>query len=459
VKDSNHLSGDSSTGEELFRDLFDNAPVGYHEVDATGRLVRVNRTELAMLGYEAAEMVGRYAWEFVVERISREAFAAKIAGTMPLAPYERTFRRKNGTHVPVMIEERLLYDAAGKPRGIRTSVFDNTSRKRTEQALKDSEERYRQLVELSPDGIAVHVNGRFTFVNGAAIRLFGAQRAEDLLGMPVMDVIDPEFRELAGEQQRRIETDRVAAPLIEQKIIRLDGLPVHVEVAAMPFECEDETAVQLVIRDITLRKLAEAQIQALAYHDPLTGLPNRILFNDRLSMALAQAQRQKHRVAILFIDLDRFKSINDSLGHHVGDRVLRAVAERIQNCVREGDTLSRLGGDEFTLILPALHKPADAARAAEKVLNALRTPIKTDRRELSITASIGISLYPEHGRDLETLLKNSDVAMYQAKEQGRNSYRVYHSDSSSSAPPPRGAVSSSSVPPAFPRTGSRPPER
>ena len=338
--------------EELYRDLFDNAPVGYHEVDADGRLVRVNQTELLMLGYAAHEMVGRYAWEFVVEPISREALAAKLAGTLPLAPFERTFRRKDGSEVPVMLEERLIHDLDGNVCGIRTTVFDITARKQAEQAMRESEERYRQLVELSPDAILVHCEGKLVFANTAAVRLFGAEKPQDLLGQRAIDFVHPLSRELAKELGRKIREERVSLLPVEQLIVRLDGSPLDVEVAAMPFVHQGNPAIQVVIRDITLRKLAEAQIRNLAYHDPLTDLPNRILFSDRMAMAVAQAFRQKQKVGVLFIDLDRFKSINDSLGHTSGDKLLRAVAQRIESCMREGDTVSRLGGDEFTLVLP-----------------------------------------------------------------------------------------------------------
>jgi diguanylate cyclase (GGDEF)-like protein/PAS domain S-box-containing protein len=411
--------------EELYRDLFDNAPVGYHEVNADGRLVRVNQTELSMLGYEAHEMVGRFAWEFVVEAISREAFAAKIAGTLPLAPFERTFRRKDGSELPVMLEERLIHDEDGIVCGIRTTVFDITGRKQVEQALRDSEERYRQLVELSPDAILVHAEGRLVFANSAAVRLFGAEKPQDLLGRRAIDLVHPQSRELVKEQGRKIREERVSVPPVEQLILRLDGSALDVEVAAMPFIYQGKSAIQVVIRDITLRKLAEEQIRSLAYHDPLTALPNRILFSDRLAMAVAQAYRQKHKVGVLFIDLDRFKSINDSLGHAMGDKLLRVVAKRIQSCMREGDTVSRLGGDEFTLVLPGLQESTDAARAAEKVLTALRLPFRLEGRELFVSASVGISLYPDDGLDIEALLRNADVAMYRAKEQGRDGYQLY----------------------------------
>jgi diguanylate cyclase (GGDEF)-like protein/PAS domain S-box-containing protein len=437
--------------EELYRDLFDNAPVGYHEVNADGRLVRVNQTELSMLGYSAEEMVGKFAWEFVVEPISREAFAAKIKGTLALAPFERTFRRKDGSVLPVMLEERLIHDQDGNVCGIRTTVFDITLRKQVEQALRDSEQRYRQLVELSPDAILVHAKGKLVFANSAAVRLFGADKPEELVGRRAIELVHPHSRELVREQGRKIREERVGLQPVEQLILRLDGSALDVEVAAMPFVHQGNPAIQVVIRDITLRKLAEAQIKSLAYHDPLTDLPNRILFSDRMAMAVAHAYRQKHKVGVLFIDLDRFKSINDSLGHASGDKLLRAVAQRIESCMREGDTVARLGGDEFTLVLPGLQEAADAAHAAEKVLSALRSPFRLEGRELRISASIGISLYPDDGFDVDALLRNADVAMYRAKERGRDGFQLYAPDMSTTD---SSRVESSIVPPA--RRSDRP---
>lgn len=235
----------------------------------------------------------------------------------------------------------------------------------------------------------------------------------------------PDSREIVREQALRLSADQAAVAPVEQKVVRLDGSAVDVEVAAMPFSYEGRRAVQAVIRDVTLRKLAEEQIRSLAYHDALTGVPNRILFADRLTMALAHASRQRHKVGLVFIDLDHFKSVNDSLGHYAGDGLLRAVARRIQACVREGDTVARLGGDEFALLLPGLRDAADAVRAADKVLGALRLPFRLESRELFITASVGISLYPDDGIDMDALLRNSDLAMYRAKEQGRDNCQLY----------------------------------
>jgi diguanylate cyclase (GGDEF)-like protein len=170
---------------------------------------------------------------------------------------------------------------------------------------------------------------------------------------------------------------------------------------------------------------ASVQIEHLAYYDGLTALPNRELFIDRLSLALVQAHRDSRKLAVLFLDLDRFKQINDSLGHAVGDELLRAVGKRVHEAVREGDTLARLGGDEFTLLLPGVHNAAEAARVAEKVLEAVRRPFQLLGRELFVSTSIGISIYPEDGVDAESLIRSADVAMYRAKEQGRDRFQLY----------------------------------
>jgi diguanylate cyclase (GGDEF)-like protein len=170
---------------------------------------------------------------------------------------------------------------------------------------------------------------------------------------------------------------------------------------------------------------ASVQIEHLAYYDGLTGLPNRELFIDRLSLALVQAHRDSKQLAVLFLDLDRFKQINDSLGHSVGDELLRAMGTRVHEAVREGDTLARLGGDEFTLLLPGVHNAAEAARVAQKLLEAVRRPFELHGRELFVTTSIGISLYPEDGVDAESLIRSADIAMYRAKEQGRDRFQLH----------------------------------
>jgi diguanylate cyclase (GGDEF)-like protein len=170
---------------------------------------------------------------------------------------------------------------------------------------------------------------------------------------------------------------------------------------------------------------ANSQVEQLAYYDPLTGLPNRSLFADRLRVALAHAQRHRYKMAVLFLDVDRFKQINDSLGHTIGDRLLKTVAERIRSSIRDEDTVARFGGDEFTVLIHIIGKIEDAGKIAQKVLDSMKAPIRIDERDFVVTCSIGVSIYPVDGADSETLIRNADTAMYRAKDLGRNSYQFY----------------------------------
>jgi diguanylate cyclase (GGDEF)-like protein len=214
---------------------------------------------------------------------------------------------------------------------------------------------------------------------------------------------------------------------MEMDVVR-DGRPVSTVVgyAAPLFDEKGRPRGAIgATLDITERKRAEERARSLAYHDTLTGLPNRLVFQDRLALSIAQAHRRGRGLAVLFLDLDRFKVINDSLGHSVGDLLIREVGLRLRSCLREEDTVARLGGDEFTLMLPDISEAVDAVKVASKVLEVLRAPFQIDGHELFVTSSMGISLYPGDGRDPETLVKNADAAMYRAKEQGRDHYQLY----------------------------------
>lgn len=297
-------------------------------------------------------------------------------------------------------------------------------RKQAADALKASEARFRTLAETTPCAIFIYQDERFTYANGATSTITGYSR-EEFLRLGFWDVVHADFRPLV--QARGLAGEKTeGGPLrYEIKIVRKDGEERWLDYTAGTIDFAGKPAVLGTAFDITERKRAEDQIKSLAYHDALTGLPNRLLFTDRLSLAVSQAARHNQHLAVLFLDIDRFKVINDSLGHTLGDRLLQAVAERLQGCVREADTVARLGGDEFTLLLPGVNLPTDVARVAEKILQALKQPFRIEGRELYCTVSMGISLFPEDGEDAETLVKNADTAMYRAKEQGRDNYQLY----------------------------------
>lgn len=296
------------------------------------------------------------------------------------------------------------------------------------EAVKESEERYRRLVELSPDGIIIMSEGRFVFMNPAGIRSLGGSCMEHFLGRSLFDFIHPDYHGIVSERLRSMEQQGESVPWLELKFVRIDGREIDVEVASTPFTLGGKPAVQSIFRDITERKLAKEHLEYLANFDTLTGLPNRRLFFDRLGQALLNAKRQKHLVGLLYLDLDRFKEVNDSFGHSVGDQLLKETATRLTHSLRLSDSAARMGGDEFTVILTKIVEPADAAIVAGRIVNSLSQPFILEEREVSIGVSIGIGIYPVDGEDADILLKKADTAMYRAKETGTNLFRYFHTD-------------------------------
>ncbi len=302
--------------------------------------------------------------------------------------------------------------------------MDITERKRAEEALRVSEMKFRTLAETSAAAIFIDRGTRFVYVNSALEEITGYSRKE-LLAMDLLDVIHPDFRELVKDRgEARLRDERVP-PRYEIKVLTKSGEERWVDVTASLIEFEGEPAVLGTAFDVTDRKQAEETIKHMAYHDSLTDLPNRALFEDRLAVTLAQARRKEQTAAVLFLDLDRFKVVNDTVGHALGDRLLQGVAGRLSGLVREGDTVARAGGDEFTLLLPEVVRSEDAVEVAERVLDALRQPWVLNGHEFRITTSIGIAIYPADGEDADSLLRNADTAMYRAKDQGGDDYKLY----------------------------------
>jgi diguanylate cyclase (GGDEF)-like protein/PAS domain S-box-containing protein len=300
-------------------------------------------------------------------------------------------------------------------------------------ALKENEERYRRLIESSPETIAVHCEGKFVYVNQAGARLLGANSPEELYGRPYEDFLHPDYWQLVRERVRQSEQEKKQGDLIEEKLIRLDGTIIDVEVVTIPFVHQNKPATQVFVRDITERKKQEDWIKRQAYFDSLTGLPNRRLFHKQLVSALLEDHGNGNMMAVLFLDLDRFKSINDTLGHTVGDNLLRVTANRLLGCLRETDIVARLGGDEFTILLTNIRQRQCAVEVAERIIKSLSEPFHIQGYEFFLTTSIGISFYPNDGETYESLIKHADTAMYYAKEGGRNNFQIYTADMNTKA--------------------------
>jgi two-component system NtrC family sensor kinase len=231
--------------------------------------------------------------------------------------------------------------------------------------------------------------------------------------------------------QKRIaatEVDHTEGPYIEERILRLDGTVVDVEAGSSPVFYGSQWAVQTVLRDITERKQLQERIWHQANFDALTGLPNRSLFQDRLQQAINCSEREGKPLALMFIDLDRFKEINDSLGHEAGDVLLQQVAHRLNGTVRKSDTVARMGGDEFTVILAECHSQEDIEGVARQILQKLEQPFDLPGGQGTISATIGIALYPDDDCDTSELLKKADLAMYRAKNQGRNGFAFHREE-------------------------------
>ncbi|MGZ8867428.1 MAG: putative bifunctional diguanylate cyclase/phosphodiesterase, partial [Thermoanaerobaculia bacterium] len=289
--------------------------------------------------------------------------------------------------------------------------------------IRASAERFKLLFDRNLAGVyRAKINGQILDCNQAGLRILGLSSTDQLEKRSIF-----ERYENSGEADALIARLRKdgAVSGMETSLRRLDGTPIvvlqNVSLAAGP---HGEETLEATLIDITDRKRAEEQIRYQAYHDALTDLPNRAMFKERLSLAVSHAERRGRQVAVLFLDLDRFKVINDTLGHTVGDHLLQGMADRLKSCVREEDSVARVGGDEFTVLLMDLGRPGDATVVARKILELIARPIMVDGHELFVTCSIGISMSPADGVDAEALLKNADNALYRAKDAGKNNYQL-----------------------------------
>lgn len=292
--------------------------------------------------------------------------------------------------------------------------------------LYRKEEFLRKIIDLSPNYIyAIDENGRITYVNQAMAILYG-KTPESFIGKQEAELVLDQQQVEQIVQETQFVLDNLQQLFIPEQVIQYkDGEEVWVQTFKRPIPLPTGNQVLVISTDITERKNKEKEVEYQAQHDSLTNLPNRILFHKRLLLTLDEAKGNESQVAVMFLDLDGFKNINDSLGHSIGDHLLQLVAKRLNNCIRHGDTIARMGGDEFTVILPKVTSKNDVQVVAHRMIESLKEPFKIDQHELHITTSIGISIYPVDGENAEMIIKNADTAMYYAKENGKNHYQIY----------------------------------
>jgi len=414
--------------EERYRALIELAPDGV-VVSSGGIVEYANPAAMRLLRARSPrEVLGRSMESFVhpahVERY-RERLGILSAGPVATGFEERRLRCLDGSEVEAEVAS-VSYLERGR-LVMQTVVRDVTDQRRVREALAEREQRFRDVVEASGEYVwETDADWRYTYLSARVESVLGHMRTE-LLGRTPREFMPLGEARALDEWFERSRAEGLPFRDLVHRSITKSGRVIWQQVSGMPVR---DAAGRLVGyrgtgADVTARKQAEERIQYLATRDALTGLPNRALLADRAGHAILAAARSRGMLAVLLIDLDRFKLVNDSLGHGAGDALLGAVAERLANTLRRDDTLARPGGDEFVLLWDGLKTAQDAALVARRVQDVLQRPFTIEGRTLNVTASIGVAIYPEDGRDFSELLKNAETALYDAKEGGRNGFRFF----------------------------------
>ena len=430
--------------EERLRLAIRAGNVGLWAWDLVTNEVQFSTEWKRQIGYEAHEISDDFSeWQSRVhpDDLDRMLNTVRAYIEKPWSDYkvEFRFRHKDGSYRSILTQAALEYDTDGKPVTMLGSHIDITEQKLTQEALAESDEQYRLLISAMAEGVTLQdENSKIIAFNKSAERILGLT-SDQLLGRTSLDprwyAIHEDGSPFPGETHPVVTTLKTGLPQSDviMGIHKPNGDLTWISVNVQPIFKEGQTTPYRVVatmHDITERKFAEEKIQHLAFYDYLTDLPNRLLLLDRLKQVLVSSSRSGRKGGLLFIDLDNFKNLNDTLGHDMGDSLLKQVTQRLESCVREGDTVSRLGGDEFVVMLVDLSEQALEAAAqteviGEKILVALSQPYQLDKNTYRCTASIGVTLFSGNQQATDDLMKQADIAMYQAKKAGRNALRFF----------------------------------
>jgi len=411
--------------EAIYRTIFETTGTAMIIIEEDTIISMANLEFEKLSGYSKEEIVGRKSWtEFAapedLEMMKKyHAIRRTGSGNVPDS-YEFRFKDSQNNIKNVFLTVAIIPEI----KKSIASLIDISEERRTEENLRSALKATHDIVDNSPIGIYVmNDQGRIIYYN-PAIRKISDMSDEQLHEVNILDLERYKKAGLTDKIKRGLQGEPFRMDAVKY-ISHFGNKPTVRNFIGVPFEETGEKRLLMFIEDITDQKFHEEELAYVATHDALTGLPNRLLFNDRLQLSLAYVQRRRLKLAVLMLDLDRFKEVNDTLGHNVGDILLSSVADRLTHVLRKADTVARIGGDEFILLLPDILKIEDADASADKIIKAFQKPFNCDGHKLYITTSIGIAIYPEHGTNSEILIKNADIAMYDAKRNGRNKFQNY----------------------------------
>ncbi len=404
-----------------YKALFERSNDAIFLVDFDMVFRAVNQKTTELLGYERDELIGMATHDIVAPdelEQSRQKGELIFGGEIPPI-YERTFIRKDGSRVVCEVNAMVVYDQEGKPEFIQSIVRDITRRREIERALQEQVSRYRSLFEQTNDGITlINFDGTIIDCNQRAGEILGYTK-EEMIGLNVDDLHPKDMKHSGEVLEQLLRGEKV--PIYERTLVRKDGslVPVEINTALVKDPEGKPLYQQSITRDISDRKQIEKKLEHWSTHDWLTDLPNRFLLYDRLEKSIARSKRYKRKFAVLYIDLDGFKEVNDTLGHSTGDLVLIEMGRRLVGTLRESDTVARMGGDEFIMLIEEISTHQDVLTSAQRVLEHIEEPIRLNDQDIQISASIGISIYPDHGEEDDILVSCADQALYRSKEKGK----------------------------------------
>jgi diguanylate cyclase (GGDEF)-like protein/PAS domain S-box-containing protein len=420
--------------EIQYRALFDSAIDAIILMDRN-LIIDCNKSTLELFRGTKEQVIGHSPSEFWPEKqpngqLTPEYGLERIKEALhrERRPYELVHKRLDGTLVDTDVTLNLL-EIKGK-KYLQSTIRDISERKAAQEALRQSEEKYRTVLEDIEDGYyEADIAGNLTFFNDSMCKIWGYPK-EELMGMNNRQYADKENAKKLFQTFNEVYRTGKPTKGVDWQIIRKDGTKRSIE-ASVSLR-KDSSGKNIGFRgttcDVTERKHAEEQIQHMATHDALTGLPNRLMFSQLLNHAIHGAQRYQRQLAVFFIDLDRFKIVNDTMGHDAGDQLLQEIAVRLKQTLRAVDVVARLGGDEFVILIEEFSDLSQVETVAGKILSVVIKPVNIMNEECRVTASIGISVFPKDAKEEQALMKNADIAMYQAKEEGKNNYQFYSED-------------------------------